>query len=987
MRLGIILLFFCFQLALHVPSFSQERCGTTEYEKSRNKNQQKESTDQFEKWMSSKLSRRSKIPFSVQATQTTYSIPVVVHIIHNGEPIGTGLNLSEAQINSQLKVLNDDFNRLNADQTNTPALFLPVAASFSVQFILAKQDPDGLPTNGIVRIRGSKSSWSSAENFAIKSQSYWPAEQYLNIWVIALTDFLGYAQFPVSNLAGLENSSNERVTDGIVVNYREFGSSADGNFDLAPRYNKGRTLTHEMGHFFGLRHIWGDETGCTGNDFVADTPTQSNSTSNCPVHPQPDCAATKMFQNFLDYTDDACMNLFTQGQVDRMLTIIQNSPRRKELTTSIGLQPPTSFTNDLGIKKIVAPGTTACSGILTPSILVRNYGTNSITNAQLQVKRNSITIETKNIVLSLAPDAEQQIDFLPITLGLQSTDQFEFKITFVNSVVDNNVVNNSKSISTTTPTESALPLTENFSVFPSGWKTNNPDDLTTWTTTTSNGTPSIYLNYYDYAEIGATDQLVSPQLDLTNTTTAVLTFDRAYAQYPGTTGENLTVAVSTGCRFDNSSAILFNKSDAALATVPNKTSRFVPIATDWKTQVISLSQFIGQKIQVAFVGTNANGNNLYIKNVKVLNSAFVDLALVKLETPSLISCINNPVTSIRVRNNGNVPTNSFDVAFSLNGNAQVKNVTSTLLPNEEVVVTLPTLLLNVGINSLSVAIQNINSGTDADASNNSNQYQIAFNNFAEVIPLREKFENQPNNAWTSITPTQQLSWTGAMTNYGNSLSYQSFTNSIIGQEAWLISPILDFSSAAKASVLFDVSYAKKINGSEVFRVLTSTDCGINFTDELLSESGIAIHAATSQTSWLPSLKADWTKKYLNLTELAGKQNVRLAFIITNDNGNNLYLDNIEFFASENPSPIEVASPYSIYGGLVSPLQITFNLAKRETVLVRVYNTMGQLISDATLNDVLNQTFPIEMPNQGQGIYIVTVQISGQLSTTKVYWGN
>ncbi len=985
MRLGFLIL-FCFNLALCIPSFSQERCGTTHIEKRLTKNQQKETTDQFEKWMSSKLSRSSKAPFRVQSTQTTYSIPVVVHIIHNGEPIGTGLNLSEAQINSQLKVLNDDFNRLNADQTNTPALFLPVAASFSVQFILAKQDPDGLPTNGIVRVKGSKASWNSAENFAIKSQSYWPAEQYLNIWVIALTDFLGYAQFPVSNLAGLENSSNERVTDGVVINYREFGSIADGNFDLAPRYNKGRTLTHEMGHFFGLRHIWGDGSDCTSTDYVSDTPTQNNSTSSCPTHPQANCTTAKMFQNFLDYTDDACMNLFTQGQVDRMLTIIQNSPRRKELTTSIGLQPPTSIPNDLGIKKIISPGTTACSGTLVPSILIRNYGTNTITNAQIQVKRNSITIETKNIVLALAPDAEQQIDFLPVTLALQTTDRFEFKITFVNSLVDNNAVNNSKIISTSTPSESALPLVETFSVFPADWATNNPDGLTTWATATPNGTPSIYLNYYDYEEIGAVDNLVSPQLDLINTTTAVLIFDRAYAQYPGTSGENMTIAVSAGCRFDNSPTILFNKSDAALATVPSKTTRFIPTATDWKTEVISLSQFTGQKIQFAFGGTNANGNNIYIKNVKVLNSSYQDLALVKLETPSLISCVNNPATSIRVRNNGNIPITSFDVSFSLNGNAQVKNIGSSLMPNEELVIVLPSLLLNVGTNLLSVTLQNINNTSDADVSNNSSQYQIAFSNITEVIPVREKFESQ-DNSWTTISTAQQLNWTNVTTNFGNSVSYQSFTNTNIGQEAWLISPILDFSNAVKASVLFDVSYAKKISASETLRVLASTDCGINFTNELLSESGSAIHSATSQISWLPSLKADWTKKYLSLVNLAGEPKVRLAFVVTNDNGNNLYLDNIEFFTSENPSPVEVSSPYSIYGGVVSPLQITFNLAQRETANVRVYNTMGQLVSDATLKDILNQTFTIEMPNQGQGIYIVAVQINGQLSTTKVYWGN
>ncbi len=986
MRIGLFS--FLILWSLGTASFAQERCGTVVYEKQLHQNHPtKESSEQFEKWMSTQINQIAKGQ-SAQRTQSTYTIPVVVHIIHNGESIGTGLNISDAQVLSQINVLNKDFSRTNTDQVNTPAIFQGVAGAFDVEFVLAKQDPDGLPTNGIVRVKGSKSSWSANDNYLLKSQSYWPAEQYLNIWVTFLTDYLGFAQFPVSPLAGLEDASNDRLTDGIVINYREFGSIDDGNFNLHAQYNKGRTLTHEMGHFFGLRHIWGDVSGCTGNDYVADTPTQSGSTGGCPSHPQTSCSTTKMFQNYLDYTDDACMNLFTQGQVNRMLTIIQNSPRRKELPNSPGLQTPVSIADDLGIKKIVSPGTTACSGSLTPSVLVRNYGNNTITNAQLQLKRNNTVIETKNIVLALAPEAEQQIDFNAVTLATSSTTTFDFTITFTNSHADNNAANNTKTISTTTASIASLPLTENFATFPSSWSKDNPDGLTTWQTITANGTTTAYMNLYDYTEIGAVDKIIIPQLDFSSSSTAAILFDRAYAQYPSTTGEALKVMASSNCRFDDSPDIIFSKSDASLATTTARSSRFIPTTSEWKTEVISLSQYAGKQIQLAFESTNQNGNNLYIKNVRILTTSILDLAVVGLETPSLISCIQNPTPSLRLRNNGNIPITSFSVSVSLNGaGATTTPFTNLINPNEELVISLSALSLNKGINQLTITAINPNGTNDSNTSNDSGLFQVAYAIDSDVIPFREKFETSSKDKWTLISPAQQTSWTTATTNFSNSLLYNSFTNVKVGEEGWAISPILDLTNASAASVFFEVSYAKRSTGNETLRVLASIDCGATFTSELFFESGLALSNRSQETSWLPSVSSDWTRKQVILTSLVGESDVRLAFVATNANGNNLYLDNIEFFLSEDAAPIDVDAAYSIYGGQVSPLKITFNLDTRQSAFVQVFNVMGQLVSEANLTDVLNQTFPIEMPNQSTGMYIVRVQTDTQVSAKKVYWNN
>lgn len=335
---GIVILTFSI-------SYGQQRCGTVEYNRQLNGNSIFESEEQFELWLKE---RHTLLPYALRLKAEPYKIQVVVHIIHNGESEGQGTNLPEQQILSQVEVLNEDFNRLNADAGNTPAEFQPSAGNMNIEFVLANIDPEGNPTTGINRVKGSRTNWTIANNSELKAQSYWPAENYINIWVCNLVGFFGFTQFPVSSLPGLENSSKNRLTDGIIISYTTFGSSDYGNFNLHPQYNKGRTTTHEMGHFLGLRHIWGDEPGCNGTDYVNDTPPQSEETFGCPSHPQADCPeespANKMFQNYLDFTDDACMNLFTQNQVGRMMTVLENSPRRASLLLPLSpTQPEVQF--------------------------------------------------------------------------------------------------------------------------------------------------------------------------------------------------------------------------------------------------------------------------------------------------------------------------------------------------------------------------------------------------------------------------------------------------------------------------------------------------------------------------------------------------------------------------------------------------------------------------------------------------------------------
>ncbi len=297
------------------------------------------SLEEFESWLQNKIAQESG------SSSGIVTIPVVVHIIHNGESIGSGSNISAAQVQSQIDVLNEDFRRRNADTVNTPAGFQPAAADIKVEFCLATIDENGnvLPETGIDRVDRNSAGFTAPPytvnyiNSTIKPSTYWDPTQYLNIWVLHIGgSILGYAQFPdQSGLSGLPAIGGSAQTDGVVITYNAFGR---GNFpQLTPPYDLGRTATHEIGHWLGLRHVWGDGP-CGTDDYCNDTPESDDPNYGCPTS-EVSCGSTDMVQNYLDYSNDACQNIFTKDQKARMRTVLDNSPRRKELKNSIVCNP------------------------------------------------------------------------------------------------------------------------------------------------------------------------------------------------------------------------------------------------------------------------------------------------------------------------------------------------------------------------------------------------------------------------------------------------------------------------------------------------------------------------------------------------------------------------------------------------------------------------------------------------------------------------
>ncbi|MBL6646048.1 MAG: zinc metalloprotease, partial [Flavobacteriales bacterium] len=248
------------------------------------------------------------------------TIPVVFHVVYRTAEE----NISDAQIQTQLDVLNADFRRLNADADNVWSQ----AADTEIEFCLASFDPDGNSTTGILRVPTTVNGFGTNDAVKFSSQGgsdAWPYTDYLNFWVCNIGGgILGYAQFPGGSAA----------TDGIVNGYQYTGTIGTAT----PPFDLGRTATHEVGHWLNLRHIWGDGN-CNVDDFVSDTPTSDAPNYGCALG-HVSCNTTDMVQNYMDYSDDACMNLFTQGQTDRMLALFQPGGFRESLLTSNGCAPP-----------------------------------------------------------------------------------------------------------------------------------------------------------------------------------------------------------------------------------------------------------------------------------------------------------------------------------------------------------------------------------------------------------------------------------------------------------------------------------------------------------------------------------------------------------------------------------------------------------------------------------------------------------------------
>lgn len=348
--------------------------------------------------------------------RNTYIIPLVFHVIHEGEPVGQGTNISDEQIQSAVDALNRDFAATSADggiaQSNHP----DAVNNTNIQFCLASKDPQGNPTSGINRVNGTSvsgyanSGISSSNELQVKALSRWDNRYYLNIWVVTQIDgngantanpnnffggTMGYAYLPTNPITAIQDR------DGIVALNLAVGNDPDGSkgYRLWQPARLNRTLTHEVGHVLDLWHPFEgnscSESNCsTQGDLCCDTPPTTQQT-NCNT---PACNGTQQVENYMDYTGEACVEMFSNDQLARMIASLEGP--RNALWNTNNCTPPTDW--DVEISSIVSPNGTSCGDVFDPVVVLKNNGANTVTAVDISYDINGAGGQVFNWTGSLA---------------------------------------------------------------------------------------------------------------------------------------------------------------------------------------------------------------------------------------------------------------------------------------------------------------------------------------------------------------------------------------------------------------------------------------------------------------------------------------------------------------------------------------------------------------------------------------------------------
>lgn len=576
------------EIAKNFPT--KRSCLTMESENARRIKEAGESLSDFESWLQNEVS----LIKGQKGKEEIFTLPVVVHVIYSNE----AENISFEQIKSQIEVLNQDYSRTNPDKEMTHKKFAKRAADTKIQFQLAKRDPQGRSTSGVNRVAVGGTPLSPEQvNNIIKPNTIWNPNEYLNIWVCNLEGgILGFSQFPSSSgLTGIPVASTAANTDGVVIHYQAFGTTGTA---LAP-FNGGRTTTHEVGHWLGLLHIWGENEGCENDDFCQDTPPIGGPNFECTAKIATCDKSPVMNQNFMDYTADICMNLFTLDQKHRMRAVLQNSPRRNSLIRSRALQaPPVPPSADF-----VADMQYGCGGI---TVHFKDQSTN-------HPEKYTWVFEGGKPSTSNDPNP---------TVVYSSPGTYNVSLTVTNENGQNSL--HEENYIKVVDQGLALPHYADFELaaLPEGGQVLNPDRDTRWKRSrkfggygTSQGV--MYFDNFNNYLRNSQDWLMLPILDFSKEKHPFLSFDLAYGAYSQKYSDTLGIFISTTC--DGRFHAIYFKGGEKLATSKDiYWDVFKPSVDDWRTEAIDLSKYSGNShVQIAFVNFSGVGNNIFIDNIKV----------------------------------------------------------------------------------------------------------------------------------------------------------------------------------------------------------------------------------------------------------------------------------------------------------------------------------------------------------------------------------
>ncbi len=576
--------------------------------------QHKQLADDFEKTIQNYLVEQ-KINQKKAQSGSIKTIPVVVHIIHNG---GTE-NISDAQILSQIQILNEDYRKIpftNGDGNGVDT---------EIEFCLAKISPNGDCTDGIVRVQSPLTTHQTVQRAQMMALSHWDPDRYLNLYVVKSINgggILGYASFP----------GGPPSEDGFVCVHNYFGNTGTASASL------GRTATHECGHWFGLYHTFNNGCGtdtCTDGDYVCDTPPVANPNFGCPNinscnNDFPDVNDQK--ENYMDYTSDVCKNMFTAGQKARAqatLTTVRTIIWQPANITATGcdsgyVPPPCPAVADF-----TTSNQTICVG---NSVLFTNRSLNNCTSYQWYFPGGTPSTAT-SVNATVTYSAVGTYNVSLVATNVNGTDS----VTFTNYIT---VI--------IPPVGQALPFAEGFetTVFPpNGIVIDNPDGGITWERDTIAvqyaGFGSAKINNLINTNYGQADAMILPNFDLTSFTSPYISFRWAYAKSDVNYSDELAVQISTDCGVNFTQ--IFYRTGTAMTTGPTQTTPYIPDSnTVWKLCNVSLASYAtSDHAIIKIINVTDGGNNLYIDNINIGASATLGVNEIALDE-NIVTVFPNP---------------------------------------------------------------------------------------------------------------------------------------------------------------------------------------------------------------------------------------------------------------------------------------------------------------------------------------------------------
>jgi hypothetical protein len=619
-----------------------ERCGTSDYYKKifQTTPSLKTRFDINQK----RLSLSIVDPQALRITALDDTVTVVIHVIGSASMQSLVTN---AVIQSQIDVLNEDYQGKNADSVRIPAAFKPRYGKSKLAFALARTNPFGEPTVGINRFTSNKTytlaTLDEAKFSVTGGIDAWDPTKYLNIWVVefANASVLGSSVFP--------GDPRDLKYHGFVCDYRAFGRGAP---HLLKQYTRGRTTTHEIGHFFNLQHIWGDDGGaCSGTDFPNDaanddTPNQANNTNG---NPDPfgtapvvtdNCSPVApgvMYQNFMDYTDDSALVLFTKGQQVRMENTLNFAVDRAPLLLSTAYKPAVVLNNDAAIRQITNPTTTSCNSF-KPSIILRNSGSSALTSVKINIVLNNATPIIFNWTGNLASYTETNVTLNTITAP-GGNNTLTIYVSSPNGVTDQRTANDTAKRSFEVISVTPLPVVfeESFSQSqfpPQGWGINNPDGDMTWERIANigkNAPGAAWFNDFNNATYHRFDDLFTPNFSYSNVDSITLSFNLASALYsddPFIDLDTLTILVTKDC--GNTFTTVYKKWGDSLQTLSPAApvqAEFFPTTNQWRRDTVNLKKTLiatNGQFQVYFRFSGNFENNIFIDDVVISSKQRAD---------------------------------------------------------------------------------------------------------------------------------------------------------------------------------------------------------------------------------------------------------------------------------------------------------------------------------------------------------------------------